>query len=55
MTRIEYAAAITGSGNVWLKGLTRDQAQAFIDQAPVPMHILLRETDGERHGRWAHA
>jgi hypothetical protein len=55
MTRIEYAAAITGSGNVWDRYPTRDQAQAFIDEAPVPMHILLRETDGERHGRWAHA
>jgi hypothetical protein len=57
MTRatIEFAAAITGSGNVWLKFATREEAQAFIDQAPVAMHVLSRPVDGETHGRWVYA
>jgi hypothetical protein len=54
-TRTEYAAAITGSGNVWLTFPTRDEAQAFIDEAPVPMHVLARQACGETHGRWVHA
>jgi hypothetical protein len=54
-TRTEYAAAITGSGNVWLTYGTREEAQAFIDAAPVPMHVLARTTSGDTHGAWVHA
>ena len=53
MTRIEYAAA-TSTGNVHRKYASREQAQAFIDEAPVPMHLLMRETGGERAGRWVY-
>lgn len=54
-TRTEYAAAVTGSGNVWLRYWSRAEAQAFVDTAPVAMHVLSRLVDGESHGRWVMA
>jgi hypothetical protein len=53
-TRIEFGAA-TSTGNVHSRYWTRDEAQAFADDAPTPMHILARQTSGDAHGAWVHA
>lgn len=55
LTRTEYAAVITQSGNVWNRYPTREAAQAFADDAPAAMHVVSRQVDGDTHTRWVRA
>lgn len=54
-TRMEYAAVVSHSGNVWNTYPTREAAQAFADEAPAPMHVACRQVTGDTHTGWVRA
>lgn len=54
-TVTEYGAVVTQSGNVWNRYGTREEAQAFVEAAPAPMHVVSRLVTGDTRTGWVTA